>query len=250
MVLRRTVEMSLHTLLTAMRWHNCGEPHPILLGGASHVPPSAEHQRDCEALEELGALGLVRGRELVGSFEDTLHVLDRPDTEYYAQTRTGDDSYGVLVACRGREAVTVAHQDGTVWLTPVHRDDRALALAKHLPPFPPADFQTFSARQAEFARPDTSGPYEPLPARSQPVRDLHTILDQPYYGIGQLYVARRQDGGPRHEAPASLSYIDIDVGRVGLELTGPADNQHITVFPGDPGNLAERLTKARAPLDP
>jgi hypothetical protein len=248
-VIGRTVQLSLHTLLTALRDNGGAGPHCIFAGGARYIPAEAATQVSGEALAELAGEGLASGNRLSGDFEDVLHVLERPDRECYAHIRTGDEHFGVLVASRGRTGVTALHQDHHVWLKPADDRDLEAALVAHLPQFPPADFTPFSLPQREFQRRDDDGGgvYDEPESRGYAARELDDVLAAPYYGLGYLHVAHRANG-TREVATDTLSYLDIDAGRVGLEMSGPRGSQHIAVFPGEPDRLAARLASVRARL--
>ncbi|WP_245959668.1 ESX secretion-associated protein EspG [Prauserella flavalba] len=219
-------ELPLHTLLTAMTWAGCGEPHAIFSGGVRYVPPAAARQVDREAFERLTEQGLTVGKALDPDFEDVLHVLDRPHTEYFAHIRSGDTQYGVLVAIRGRSAVLARHRDRTVHLRSLGDRDYPTVLAGQLPRYRPAPVETFSLPKG-----DLDG--------------LARLLDNPR-GMGFLHVARRAGGGERVEAPAPVGYLDSDTGRLGF--THAEGGGHLTVFAGEPGQLAARLTAVRATL--
>ncbi|WP_216210646.1 ESX secretion-associated protein EspG [Amycolatopsis aidingensis] len=244
MAVRHLLELSLDTLLSAMAQTGCGRPHVVFAGGAHYISPEIRAEVDREILDELGSLGLVRGRELTGDFEDTLHLLDRPDTEYYTFIRTGDVQYTALVAAKGRDAVAAAHRDGTVWLGPAEDNDLTGTLAAQLPDFPPAEFTPFSVRQEEFAALERADAYE----RSRDASAMAALLEPPHYGLGYLHVARRAAGG-REEASATLSYLDAEAGRIGIELSGPPGNQYLNLFPGDADRLAGKIASIRARLD-
>lgn len=242
-MLRHTVELSLHTLLIAMRSLGLGaEPHPILTGGDRYIPPALAGQVDTEARDELSRLGLLAGKHLCDDFEATLGLIDRATSEYFAFCRTGQGQYGVLVAAAQRDAVTVLHEDGSVWLKPRRGEDHAGTLVNHLPEFEPAAFTGFSVRQRDLTDDAVSGIYdEPSASDAREVRELRTVLDEPKYGIGYLHVAQRA-GGRRVEASRAVTYVDLDGGRVGMDINGSSSDAYINVFPGDVSRLATRLT--------
>ncbi|GAB3479726.1 ESX secretion-associated protein EspG [Amycolatopsis cihanbeyliensis] len=243
MAVRHLLELSLDTVLTAMARAGCGRPHVVFAGGAHYISPEAKGEVEAEALDELDALGVIRGTELTEDFADTLHLLDRPDTEYYAFLRTGDVQYTALVAARGRAAVVAAHRDGRVWLAPAEDNDLTTTLAAQLPEFPPADFTPFSVRQEEFTRLEHADAYE----RSRDASTMAALLEPPHYGLGYLHVARHA-GGKREEAESTLSYLDAEAGRIGIELSGPPGNRYLNLFPGDAGRLAGKVASVRARL--
>ncbi|WP_410650037.1 ESX secretion-associated protein EspG [Amycolatopsis sp. cmx-4-54] len=249
MVLARPVEITLDTLLTAFRHAGCGDPHLIFTGGLRYIPPSSRNGEDRAAFEELGGLGFTEGKRLTSDFEDVLHVLDRPNTEYYATLRTETEQYNVLVAVRGRAAVTAICEGNRVWLKGVRTADRAAALVMNLPEYPPAQFAPFSLAQDDFNGGGGDGLYDEPESRSREARQLDEVFEQPYFGVGFFAAAMRPDGGKRTEAIDGLSYLDIDSGRVAMHVSGSPRNRYITVLPGEPTLLAQKVAALRASLD-
>ncbi|MFD9959226.1 ESX secretion-associated protein EspG [Amycolatopsis sp. NPDC058986] len=237
-------------MLTAMRHAGCGDPHPIFAGGLRYIPPSAEGQVSREALDELAQFGFTRGDRLTGEFEDVLHTLDRPESEYFAYARDMNEQFGVLVAVAGGVAVTALCSGERVWLKEVpDRQQPPEVLVANLPEYAPASFPTFSLPQDEFRTDGGDGRYERSEDRTRAARMLDDVFNQPYYGLGQFTVAKRPRGGQREVARDELSYLDIDSGRVAMELSGAPGNRYITVLPGEPGLLAQKIASLRASLD-
>jgi hypothetical protein len=248
-VLARPVEITLGTLLTAFRHAGCGDPHLIFAGGLRYIPPSSQNSEDRAAFEELGGLGFTEGKRFTSDFEDVLHLLDRPNTEYYATVRTEAEQYGVLVAVRGRAAVTAICQGNRVWLKSVRTDDRAGALVMNLPEYPPAQFAPFSLPQDDFKLGGGSDLYDEPEVRSRDARRLDEVFEQPYFGLGFFAAAKHPDGGRRIEATDDLTYLDLDAGRVAMHVTGSRTNRYINVLPGEPSLLAQKVAALRASLD-
>jgi ESX secretion-associated protein EspG len=209
MVVPRTVELSLRTFLSASALVGEREPHPIFAGGLRFVPPSSKSAVDRQAFDELGGLGLTRGKHLSEPLVDTLEILDHPQVRLHAYVRTGDEQYGVLVAGLGRDGVVAVCRGDRVRLHPMPRGARhADLLVRELSAYPSAHFTPFS-----FAQHDD---------RSEEARLLRSLFERRHYGIGELH------------APNVLpvTYLDIDDGRIGFALTGQANNRYIKVFPG------------------
>lgn len=249
MVLARPVEITLDTLLTAFRHAGCGDPHLIFAGGLRYIPPSSRNGEDRAAFEELGGLGFTEGKRLTSDFEDVLHILDRPNTEYYATVRTETEQYSALVAVRGRAAVTAICEGDRVWLKSVRTADRAAALVLNLPEYPPARFAPFSLPQDDFKLGAGSDLYDEPESRSREARRLDEVFEQPYFGVGFFAAAKRPDGGKRVEATDGLTYLDLEAGRVAMHVAGSPRNRYITVLPGEPTLLAQKVAALRASLD-
>ncbi|MCR6485360.1 ESX secretion-associated protein EspG [Amycolatopsis sp. OK19-0408] len=212
-------EFSLNTLLTAMRNVGCGDPHPVFAGGLRYVPPAGKGKADREAFEELSEYGFTQGDGFTPEFEDVLHLIDRPARQLHGYARDMTEQFGILVAVNGRSAVSVLCRGQKIELTGLTIDP-VDALVAALPVYPSADLKAFSLPQEDFRKPPESDIFDDAPARSREAQELDAILQQPYYGIGQLYSDDRDQ---------TLSYLDLDAGRVGITL---ADG-YISVLPGD-----------------
>jgi hypothetical protein len=230
-------DVSLTTLLTALRAAGCGDPHPVFAGGLRYVPPSLKKHADRAAFEELSEFGFTQGDGFTPEFDDLLHLLDRPMTEFFAYARDQRGQIGVFVAVRGRTAVTAVCQGDRVWLKGVPPDTHPVdALIANLPSCQAADIKPFSLPQQDFREEQGSDVFDDAPARSRAAQMLDDLVKEKHHGLGQFYAARREEG-LRIEADDSLGYLDGDAGRVGI---GVAD-QYICVMPGDPLVLGRKV---------
>ncbi|MFJ7210542.1 ESX secretion-associated protein EspG [Amycolatopsis sp. NPDC098790] len=219
-------DLSLHTLLTAMRDAGCGDPHPVLAGGLRYVPPSAETHVNREAFEELSEYGFTQGNGFTPEFDDLLHRLDNPRCYAYARDEAGQIGIlaapGVTVVCRG-DRVTLETKDS-------HPAD---ALVAKLPPHRPAPIKPFTLSQEDFKGPqDVSDVFDDAPARSREAQELDALFQRRHLGLGQLYAETN-----------TVSYLDLDEGRVGIAL----ENGYISVVPGDHRQLSHKLKAATSP---
>lgn len=230
-----TVELALHTLLDALSTIGRHSAHAVFSGGARYVPPSAAPTVATEAAAELAAAGLAEGHRFSPEFEDLLHVLARPHTEYFAHVRSSEDQHHSLVAARGRSVVVAVRTGERVQLDLTAARALPAVLVDTLPPADVPSFEPFRVhtRQLRGEPDDSDG------------RTLHDLLSRPANGLGYLHVARHPDGSERREAPGTVCYLDVDLGRVGLHR----DGDHITVFPGSPRGLASSMVDLRATLD-
>ncbi|RZQ62067.1 ESX secretion-associated protein EspG [Amycolatopsis suaedae] len=228
-----TVELTLSTLLAALRRTGCERPHVALAGQPVYVPAEAAPALERAAVDELSGLGLARGTSLTDDFTDLLHLLATPELDFHAHVRTGDEEYAVLVAARGREAAVVVRDGNRVWLRSSRDPDHAATLVAHLPEFAPARFTPFSVDRAELRAERR---------RSAEARELDEILGVPRYGWGYLQAAHRDRRGDRRQAGEDITYLDIDAGRIGFT---PAGGGYLTVLPGTPDNLAAKLAALR-----
>ncbi|MEY7970475.1 ESX secretion-associated protein EspG [Saccharomonospora xinjiangensis] len=230
-----TVELALHTLLDALAVVGCHTPHAIFAGGARYVPPSATARVSAETTVELAAAGLVAGTRLTPEFEDVLHVLGRPHTEYFAHVRAGGEQHHSLVAARGRSVVVAVRTGERVRLDTATTRDLPGLLVRGLPPSDAAMFEPFLVHNRRSGE---------NPDSLDGTGDLRRLLSLPERGIGYLHVARRPGRGTRVEADGTVYYLDADLGRVGLHR----ECGHVTVFPGRPDLLAARVAALRATL--
>lgn len=212
-------EFSLNTLLTAMRNVGCGDPHPVFAKGLRYIPPASKNAVNREAFEELSEYGFTQGDGFTPEFEDILHLIDRPARQLFGYARDMAEQIGILVAVKGRTAVSTLCRGERVELVGIPVDVHPVdALVDALPAYPPADLRPFSLPQEAFQKQEESDIFDDAPARSRDAQELDAILEQPYYGIGQLYADDK-----------TLSYLDLDAGRVGITL----ENGYISVLPGD-----------------
>jgi hypothetical protein len=223
-------ELTLTTLLTAMRDVGCGDPHPVFAQGLRYIPPSAKSTVNRAAFEELSHYGFTQGDGFTPEFEDVLHLIDRPKSEFSAYARDTDSQIGILVAAQNRSAVTVVCRGETVELTGVSPDTHpADALVSKLPPYQAAAIKPFSLPQDDFKPQEESDIFDDAPARSREAQELDAFFRQPHFGIGQLYAG-----------DTTVNYLDLDAGRVGIAL---ADG-YISVMPGEAKQLSHKLKAA------
>jgi hypothetical protein len=223
-------EFTLNTLLTALRNVGCGDPHPVLAKGLRYIPPSTKRTANREAFEELSHYGFTQGDGFTPEFEDVLHLIDSPQQEFFAYARDTEEQIGILVAAQSRTAVSVVCRGETVELKDVSPDTHpADALVRLLPPYQPAAIKPFSLPQEDFKPHEESDIFDDAPARSREAQELDALFQQPHFGVGQLYAGN-----------ATVNYLDLDAGRVGIALAGG----YISVLPGEATQLSHKLKAA------
>ncbi|VVJ24089.1 Uncharacterised protein [Amycolatopsis camponoti] len=223
-------ELTLNTLLTALRNAGGGDSHPVFAQGLRYVPPSAERGVNREAFEELSHHGFTQGDGYTPEFEDVLRIIDDPAREFYAYARDTESQIGILVAALNRSAVSVVCRGETVELSEVSPDTHpADALVARLPPWQSAPIKPFSLPQKDFQPHEESDIFDDAPARSREAQELDAFFQQPHFGLGQLYAGT-----------TTVHYLDLDAGRVGISL---ADG-YISVLPGEPKQLSHKLKAA------
>lgn len=246
MVLSRTTEVTLSTLLSAFREAKVGDPHPVFAGGTVHVPESLARELGDEARGELSRLGLSdrRGR-VTDEFEDVLYALGQADTEYVARYDGAERHYSVVVAVRGRNVVTAVIAGKQVWVKAEDsRQSPAAVLVANLPASRPAQLTTISLSQQELRGEDSEFPDD----RSRTARTVDALLNRPASGRGEVNVAVREQRH-RQEVGGVLLFRDLAEGRALFELSGPERNRYITVMPGEDQLFVRKVAALRAGYD-
>lgn len=241
------VELTLSAVLGALRNAGLGEPHPVFAGGLRYPPPGRE--LDTTVRDELAEHRLLdRGDRLTDEFEDVLYALARAETEYVAYVEDGAGHYGVLVAVRGRTAVRAVCSGERVRLR-LAAGTHSLAheLVSALPQYAAVEMSTFSLPQDEFREGD-DGAYSAVAERSEAARAVDALFRESCCGAGEITVAMRGPGYRRRVSGDRLGYLDLASGRVACAVSGPVGNRYLTVVPGTPDLLAERVTGLRAQL--
>ena len=216
-------------------------PEPLWLSAEERA---VADKRVGEALAEAGLVDR-RGRATV-DFLDWLPLLTAPAREFYGWVGTGGQTYGVLAASRGLQAV-LAVSDGTnVGVQEIDRGRLAEALVDQLPPLGPGGGHPRSVRVQELADAARQG-QEAYPL-SPAIRDVVSLVQRPVSGSGELYAGRRDDVGRHVFLEQPLHYADTDWGRYLSYTTGTHDDEMIHIGPAGPRELATTLTELAATL--
>ena len=221
--------------------HMTLRPEPVWLSDEERA--SADKRVD-EALAEAGLVDR-RGRATV-DFLDWLPLLTNAAREFYGWVGTGGQTYGVLAASRGLQAV-LAVSDGThVGVQEIDRGRLAESLVDQLPPLGPGGGHPRSVRVEDLAEAAKRG-QEAYPL-SPAIRDVVSLVQRPVSGSGELYAGRRDDVGRHVCLQEPLHYADTDWGRYLSYTTGQDDEAVIHIGPAGPRELATTLTELAATL--
>nr|WP_166640558.1 ESX secretion-associated protein EspG [Amycolatopsis sp. SID8362] len=217
-------------------------PEPIWL---SDEERDEAGKRIDAALAEAGLVD-VRGRVTV-DFLDWLPLLVSPAREYYGWVGVDGQTYGVLAAAKGLQAI-LAVSDGThVGVQEIDRNRLAESLVEQLPPVGPGGGHPRTVRVADLAEAARRGQeaYPLAPA----VADVVSLVQRPVSGSGELYVGRRDDVGRHSCLQQPLHYADTDWGRYLSYTTGSGDDAVIHIGPAGPRELAETLDELAQTLN-
>nr|WP_202506770.1 ESX secretion-associated protein EspG [Amycolatopsis rubida] len=233
--------MSLNTLLGALREAGFAEPHPVFSGRLRFTP--GDQRLDEAVREELAWLGLLDHGRFVDEFEDILYALGRADTEYVAHVENQDIRYSVLVAVRGRTGVKALCSGDRVRLKVLDGTRTpAGALVASLPRYRPAQLSAFSLSQEDFQADHSDD-------RGPAARAVDALLQQSWFGVGEVTVLVREPARPGRTEAGPLSYLDLTDGRVAFEVSGGEGNRYITVLPGEDRLLTDKIAALRDGLD-
>ncbi|WP_290059803.1 ESX secretion-associated protein EspG [Amycolatopsis solani] len=197
------------------------------------------------ALAEAGLVD-ARGRVTV-DFLDWLPLLVAPAREYYGWVGVEGQTYGVLAAAKGLQAI-IAVSDGThVGVQEIDRNRLGESLVEQLPPVGPGGGHPRTVRVADLAEAARRGQeaYPLAPA----VADVVSLVQRPVSGSGELYVGRRDDVGRHTCLQQPLHYADTDWGRYLSYTTGSGDDAVIHIGPAGPRELAGTLDELAQTLN-
>ncbi|GAB3486678.1 ESX secretion-associated protein EspG [Amycolatopsis cihanbeyliensis] len=237
------VELGLTTYKTLLAEHDLGEAHLTLAGGEQWHPSQEREQLRTRAWTELDELGLLRGGRVREGFLDTLHLLQRPGTEYYTWTRIDGQPVTVRTAFTGRDAVLAIANRHTLYLFPSDAKSAAVDLAVQLPEVEPAYVHSLNCAEADY-KALLAG--EPLPAGSSATdaKRIRPWLEAPRVNEGQLFAAVRGGSEQRIADTHPPTWIDTEWGRFLVGMRGG----WITLTGAGHQEIAAKLTDMEAEL--
>lgn len=248
MRVRRAVELSVVPLFNLIQKENLGDPHPILSGGEGYVSPRFAAEWEREWRKDLADAGLG-DREALRDFVNTLALVQRAGTEYYAWVGTNDESYALLVVASGRRAASLTRVGDRVTFEWADPDRLVESLVYRLPEVPAARGESISVLADEFAaansRPRGSVMRRSAAARPDGVRRLAALLKAPRLGVAKLYAAARDPGGNRHRSDEWINVLDLADGRWAVYATRGRGQRAINAVPVTTQLLASKLIELR-----
>jgi hypothetical protein len=240
----RAVEISVFPLISLIQKENLGEPHVVFAGGERYVSPRFAAEAERVIQQELKAAGLGE-RQDYRDFVDLVSVVQRADIEYYGWATTTSETYGVLVAAFGRDAVLLVRSGEHVRFERCDRDRMIEALIWRLPETAVARGDSFSVSHADFHAPRSRAAGSVMrrtaPTRSEAARRLDALLGEQRRSVTKLYAAKRDGSGIRRRSEQWLTLLDLAVGRWALSVAQSRHEQRIFAAPGTAKVVGERL---------
>jgi hypothetical protein len=242
------VDVPVEALAALAEREQAGQLHISLRPEPLWLSDEERDEADKRVDAALAEAGLVdaRGRASV-DFLDWLPLLVNPARECYGWVGTGGQTYGVLAAAKGLQAV-LAVSDGThVGVQEIDRNRLAESLVEQLPPVGPGGGHPRTVRVADLADAARRGSdaYPLSPA----IADVVSLVQRPVTGSGELYVGRRDDVGRHTCLQQPLHYADTDWGRYLSYTSGAGHDEVIHIGPAGPRELADTLTELAGALN-
>lgn len=240
----RKVELSVFPLLSLMQKENLGEPHAVFAGGERYVSPRFSAQAERVVRQELADAGLGERGEF-DSFVDLVNVVQRASVEYYGWVTTTDETYSVLVASHGRNAVLVVRSGERVRFERCDLDRMVETLVWRLPDVGVAHGEPFSVRHSDFHAPrgraEGSVMRRSSSARPEGARRLDALLKGQRVTVAKLYAAKRDMNGVRQRSERWLTVLDLVDGRWALSVAQVRGERWINAAPGTHQHIADRV---------
>jgi hypothetical protein len=214
----------------------------------------------------LAAKGLIAGDEFAPEMVESIRLFARGGLSIALLGSAGNQSHCARAAADGSIGVVAEQRGELIRFTPVTPDSLVPCVLSLLAPMPagPGGSVTIAAPQplpAGQTR-QATGRDDDLSAvsylrESRPVREsgaaqlaiAEEIARRPRLGSGYITITLRGRGG-REGEPATLTWIDTDVGRYGIIPSKGRDGvTHVTYFPADLRRLAQNVSRLVATLN-
>jgi hypothetical protein len=240
----RAVEISLSPLFSLLRKENLGEPHTLLAGGERYFSPRFAVAAEQVVEQEMKDAGLGDRADYL-AFVDLVNVLQQATSEFYGWVTGVDETYGVLVASCGRQAVSVARSGESVRFERCDADQMVEVLVQRLPEVTAGRGDSLSVSHAEFHASQSRTPGSVLRraagARPGGARRLDTLLDARRLHVTKLYAARRDAAGVRQRSERWVTVLDLVDGRWVLSVVESRQEKWINAAPGTSGVVGAKL---------
>jgi hypothetical protein len=241
------VDVPVEALAALAEREQAGQLHITLRPEPLWLSDEERDEADKRIDAALAEAGLVdaRGRASV-DFLDWLPLLVNPARECYGWVGADGQTYGVLAAAKGLQAV-LAVCDGThVGVQEIDRNRLAESFVEQLPPVGAGGGHPRTVRVTDLTEAARRGreayPLDPA------VADVVSLVQRPVSGSGELYVGRRDEVGRHSCLKQPLHYADTDWGRYLSYTSGAGDDTVIHIGPAGPRELAETLTELAGAL--
>lgn len=215
-----------------------GDPHPTLARGKLWYDPDERRQLARDVHNELERAGLARGGRPSAEFLDVMHVLERPEVEYYSRCLIDNRSVSVRVARSGRTAFLVIANNDTMFVYPGHPDSAVRDVVAQLPDTPAARVQSLSFSEADFADADAGRVSGQTSGSIADAKAAVRWLRVPRLHAGRLYAAVRNGHGGRRRTEVPPFWADTEQGRI---LMSKDDQGWFTLYGAATQNIENAL---------
>lgn len=234
------VDVPVDALAVLAERERVGELHITLRPEPRWLSRTARAEAEKQVDAALAQAGLIdtRGRASV-DFLDWLPVLTKPAIEYYGWVNSGDQTYGVLAASLGLQAVLAVSSGDWVGLQEIDRRLLPESLIEQLPPVPAGGGRLRTVRAYELEEAARRGP----DTHSLPpvISDIVSLVQRPVEGSGELYAGKRDEVGRHLSGEDPLHFADTDWGRYLSYTTGHGHDAVVHIGPAGPTALADAL---------
>ncbi|AIG76945.1 Hypothetical protein AJAP_20420 [Amycolatopsis japonica] len=241
------VDVPVEALAVLAERERVGDLHITLRPEPRWLSRTARAEADKRVEAALAQAGLLdsSGRASV-DFLDWLPVLTKPAIEYYGWVNTGGQTYGVLAASLGLQAVLAVASGDWVGLQEIDRRRLPETLIEQLPPVPAGGGRLRTVRAYELEEAARRGP----DTHSLPpvIADIVSLVQRPVEGSGELYVGKRDEVGRHVAAEDPLHFADTDWGRYLSYTTGHGNDAVVHIGPAGPAELADALRHVSSTL--
>ena len=229
MVLARPVRLSVGAVARMLHLLRLGQPQIVIQPTATWDEPDADSDADSAVWEEFVTAGLAdRPGRLVTEAMDALTVLGQASIEYFGWLSTGSgQAGGVLAAALGQHAVYVVRRRDRLRLATIAATGLVETFVGSLPEASPARTDAVSIRTDDLNGVDDR----------RDVAVVRALSARPATGLGELYVAARDQRGRYRMSEEPVRYRDTAAGRVMVIVSG----DHLSIAPGTDVVLTERL---------
>jgi hypothetical protein len=246
-VLQRPIKVTVDALARLMRVRRLGEPHITLRPEPTWLPPHVDLTADDAMWREFADVNLIdRSGRLDGDALDTITLLSRPTTEYFAMFVHKGVARSVLVATGvGSDEIVTARRTGdVVTLSSSRQEQLPETLVRQLPQMPPARIDSINVRQDALAATNVRLSNTGVSDSRSDAAALLAIGNRRLVGQGELFVGSRENGNPYRMSVNPLRYHDIRSGRLLVTLS-PG---YVSITPATDQLIIDRLRRAHADL--
>jgi hypothetical protein len=222
-----------------------GDPHPTLARGKLWYDPDERQQLAVDVQDELEQAGLARNGRPSSAFVDLIHLIERPEVEYYMRGTIRNRSVSVRVARSSRDAALVIANADTMFVFPSNPDRAIRDVVEQLPDTPGAHIQSLSFAQVDLddvaaghVTGRTSGSIADAKAAARWLRAPRTNAGRLYAGVREGHIGRRRTEDPPF-------WADTEYGRIVMtkDTTG-----WFTLFGATPPDLETVFHQLEAAL--